>query len=261
MISYIMNFKGATIVEEPKVKSLLKAMNLLDMFTQPPYEYGVSDLARKFSYPKSTVHNIFSTFTLYGLLKYDEATQKYRLGNKAAEFGNSFRKSNSMLSIMRPYLSQISAELKETVFLATESNNEVLYIDASYSPYVAGGEIIGVRAPLYCTGIGKALLSCMDDETINRILAKPMKPFTPDTKTTPEELWNEINFIRSHGYSVDNMEHEFGVKCVAVPLINEDGHLKGAISVSGPSLRFPETTIKKYAKILKDVSLEVKHIL
>lgn len=122
-------------MEQAKVKSLLKAMNLLDMFTQPPYEYGVSDLARKFDYPKSTVHNIFSTFTLYGLLKYDEATQKYRLGNKAAELGNSFRKSNSMLSIMRPYLSQISAELKETVFLATVSNNEVLYIDASYSPY------------------------------------------------------------------------------------------------------------------------------
>ena len=59
-----MNFKGATVVEEPKVKSLLKAMNLLDMFTKPPYEYGVSDLARKFGYPKSTVHNIFSTFTL-----------------------------------------------------------------------------------------------------------------------------------------------------------------------------------------------------
>lgn len=101
----------------------------------------------------------------------------------------------------------------------------------------------------------------MDDETINRILAKPMKPFTPDTKTTPEELWVEINFIRQNGYSVDNMEHEFGVKCVAVPLINEDRQLKGAISISGPSLRFPEATIRKYAERLKNVAQEVKHIL
>lgn len=248
-------------MEEPKVKSLLKAMNLLDTFTQPPYEYGVSDLARKFNYPKSTVHNIFSTFTMYGLLKYDEATQKYRLGNKAAELGNSFRKSNSMLSIMRPFLTQISEFSKETVFLATVSNNEVLYIDASYSPYSTGGEVIGIRAPLYCTGIGKALLSCMDEDTINHILSKPMKQFTPDTKTTPKELWDEINFIRKNGYSIDNMEHEFGVKCVAVPLLNENGELKGAISISGPSLRFPAATIKEYAKYLKEIASEVKHIL
>lgn len=248
-------------MEEPKVKSLLKAMNLLDMFTQPPYEYGVSDLARKFGYPKSTVHNIFSTFAQYGLLKYDEATQKYRLGNKSAELGNSFRKSNSMLSIMHPYLTQLSNDLKETVFLATLSNDEVLYIDVSYSPYTAGGDVIGIRAPLYCTGIGKALLSCMDEDSINRVLAKPMRAYTPDTKTSPEELWNEIRFIRTNGYSVDNMEHEFGVKCVAVPLLNEDGNLKGAISISGPSLRFPQATIKKYASLLNKVAQEVKHIL
>ena len=253
---------GNTIMEAPKVKSLLKAMNLLDVFTQPPYEYGVSDLARKFDYPKSSVHNIFSTLSLYGLLKYDETTQKYRLGNKAAELGNSFRKNNSMLSIMKPYLSTLSSELKETVFLANIADDMVLYLDVSYSPHVAsGGDVIGLKAPLYCTGIGKALLSCMSDEKVNLILSQPMKAFTPDTKTTPEELWKDIDFIRKNGYSVDNMEHEFGVKCVAVPLLNEDMELKGAISVSGPSLRFPERVTKKYATRLKQIAEEVKHIL
>ena len=248
-------------MEEPKVKSLLKAMNLLDMFILPPYEYGVSDLAREFNYPKSTVHNIFSTFALCGLLKYDESTQKYRLGAKAVELGNAFRKNNSTISIMHPYLTQISEKLKETIFLATLSDDEVLYIDASLSPFSSTNNVVGIRAPLYCTGIGKAMLSCLDDESINRILSKPMKPFTPDTKVTPEELWSDIQFIRENGYSIDNMEHEFGVKCVAVPLLNETGHLKGAISVSGPSLRFQDDTIREYAKILINVAHEVKNVI
>ena len=196
------------------------------------------------------------------MLKYDEATQKYKLGNKAAELGNSFRKSNSMLSIMKPHISQLSNELKETVFLATVADDMVLYLDVAYSPYAAGGgDVIGLKAPLYCTGIGKALLSCMSDEKIDSILSKPMKSFTPDTKTTPEELWKDISFIRENGYSIDNMEHEFGIKCVAVPLLNEDGETKGAISVSGPSLRFPNATIKKYATLLKQIATEVKPIL
>lgn len=248
-------------MEEPKVKSLLKAMTLLDMFTVPPHEYGVSELARKFNYPKSTVHNIFSTLQMCGLLKYDETTQKYRLGNMAAELGNSFRKTNSMLSIMHPHLTQLSAEISETVYLGTVSDDMVLYLDVAHSPYTARGDILGLTAPLHCTGIGKALLSCLDDEAIDRILSKPLQAFTPDTITSAEELRKEIATIRRNGYSVDNMEHEFGVKCVAVPLLSETGQLKGAISISGPSLRFPKATIAKYSELLKNVAKKVKPVL
>ena len=56
---------GNTTMEEPKVKSLLKAMNLLDMFTQPPYEYGVSDLARKFNYPKFLLGRFLRVYLPY----------------------------------------------------------------------------------------------------------------------------------------------------------------------------------------------------
>ena len=248
-------------MEEAKVKSLCKAMNLLDIFTTPPYSYGVSEVARRFNYPKSSVHNIFSTLALYGLLRYDEATQKYLLGYKAAELGNSFRKSNSMLSIMRPYLTQLSADLKETVYLGTLSDDMVLYLDVAYSPFSAGGDVIGYKAPLHCTGIGKALLAYMDDESIKRVLSKPLQAFTPDTKTSPKMLLDEISSIRERGYSIDNMEHEFGVKCVAVPLLSEEGQTKGAISISGPSLRFPESKIQEYSLLLKEIAQKVKPVL
>lgn len=248
-------------MEEPKVKSLLKAMNLLEMFTVPPHEYGISDLARRFNLPKSTVHNIFSTLQMCGLLKYDEATQKYRLGNLAAELGNAFRKTNSMLSVMRPYLTQLSSEISETVFLGTVSDDMVLYLDVAHPPHTARGDILGLTAPLHCTGIGKALLSQLDKETAERVLSKPLPAFTPDTITTAEALRKEIAVIRKNGYAVDNMEHEFGVKCVAVPLLSETGQLKGAISISGPSLRFPEATIVKYSELLKNVAAKVKPVL
>ncbi|MBE6974173.1 MAG: IclR family transcriptional regulator [Ruminococcaceae bacterium] len=248
-------------MEEPKVKSLLKAINLLEMFTVPPHEYGVSELARKFDYPKSTVHNIFSTMQMCNLLKYDESTQKYRLGPMAAELGNAFRKTNSMLSIMRPYMNELSAKIGETVFLGTFSDDMVLYLDVTYTGYAPRGEILGLKAPLHCTGIGKALLAYQDDETIRRVLSKPLPAFTPDTKTTPEALRLELDLIRRNGYSIDNMEHEFGVKCVAVPLLSETGQLKGAISISGPSLRFPEETILRYAHLLKGVAEKVRPII
>ena len=248
-------------MEEPKVKSLLKAITLLDVFTIPPHEYGISELARRFNLPKSTVHNIFSTLQMCNLLKYDESTQKYRLGHMAAELGNAFRKSNSMLSIMRPHMTQLSTESNETVYLGIYSDDMVLYLDATYAGNTPRGEIMGLKAPLHCTGLGKALLAFQDDDTISRVLSQDLTAFTPDTKTTREALLPEIRSIRKNGYSVDNMEHEFGVKCVAVPLLDEAGHLKGAISISGPSLRFPEVTIQRYARLLQSVANKVRPIL
>ena len=47
------------------------------------------------------------------------------------------------------------------------------------------------------------------------------------------------------------MEHEFGVKCVGMPIFNRKGEVEAAISVSGPSLRFSQEKIEEIAEILK----------
>ena len=53
------------------------------------------------------------------------------------------------------------------------------------------------------------------------------------------------------------MEHEYGVKCVAVPVLNHQGQVLGAVSITGPSLRFPVSSYKKYATRLQDVAIQI----
>ena len=72
-----------------KVKSLYKALNILDCFLEYPFEYGVTDMAERTNLPKSTIHNIFSTFHQYGLLEYVEQTKRYRLGPKPWNWATS----------------------------------------------------------------------------------------------------------------------------------------------------------------------------
>ena len=50
---------------------------------------------------------------------------------------------------------------------------------------------------------------------------------------------------------MDNMEHEFGIKCVAVPIFNRQHEVEGAISISGPSLRFGEDRIPELAEEIR----------
>ena len=74
-----------------KVKSLYKALNILDCFLEYPFEYGVTDMAERTNLPKSTIHNIFSTFHQYGLLEYVEQTKRYRLTSQTASYRSCVR--------------------------------------------------------------------------------------------------------------------------------------------------------------------------
>ena len=119
----------------------------------------------------------------------------------------------------------------------------------------------GVTAPPYCTGIGKAMLAFAHEEVINRVEEGGMEPFTHNTITNGEKLREELGQIRQRGFSIDNMEHEYGVKCVAVPIRNKEGAVIGAYSISGPSPRFNADRIKRLASSLQNMAKQVKNQL
>ena len=98
------------------------------------------------------------------------------------------------------------------------------------------------------------MLANYSDADVSRVLAKPLVAYTDNTITDPVLLKEELRRIKQRGFSVDNMEHEFGIKCVAVPVFDIENHLKGALSITGPSLRFPDELVLKYAQILKNAA-------
>ena len=75
-----------------------------------------------------------------------------------------------------------------------------------------------------------------------------------------EKLLEELEEIRKRGYSTDNMEHEFGISCVAVPLFGLSGEIIGAVSVSGPSLRFTAQTIPVIYATMSGILEEVQYV-
>ena len=72
---------------------------------------------------------------------------------------------------------------------------------------------------------------------------------------------HKMEEIRQNGYAVDNMEHEFGIRCVAVPVFGSDGRVKAAVSVSGPSPRFDPETILRHAALIAETLRPVQHQL
>lgn len=248
--------------EGVKVKSLYKAMQVLFYFTREVDELGVTELAQKSGMLKSSVHNILSTFEACGIVERNKKTNKYRLGVRVLELSNQFYQNNDIRQVMKPFMQQIADQEEECVYLAVMSDLDVVYIDAAFPAASTGGRnMTGVTAPPYCTGIGKAMLAFANEELIKRVEEGGMEPFTHNTITDGERLREELDQIRQRGFSIDNMEHEYGVKCVAVPIRNKEGAVIGAYSISGPSPRFNADRIKRLAASLQNMAKQVQNQL
>lgn len=201
-----------------------------------------------------------STYEACGVVEKDPKTSQYRLGLKILELSNVLSQDDVFWEIIRPYMEELTEQTGETVFLATPYGNNIIYREAAFPNHsISVRAIKGVVAPMYCTSLGKAILSCMDSHQMEQVIAEGMEPFTPNTITDPEKFRAEIGKIRNQGYSIDNMEHEYGIKCVGVPISNGNGQVIGAISLSGPSLRFSDEQVVEYANLLIDRAHRIRN--
>lgn len=243
-----------------KNKSLHKALLILNCFTMKQ-ELGVTEISDQLGLYKSNVFNILDTFKKMEYVEQNEETGKYRLGIGVLRLSRALGDSFTITKIALPYMQEIANKTNERVYLGIPREDEVLYLDATYpsNDVRLMRSLLGETAKMYCTGIGKAMMAFLPERLIEEYLQKPLEKYTEMTITNSEELKKELAITRARGYAVDNMEHEFGVKCIGVPIFDKTGNIYAAMSISGPSLRFSGERIeqlynmvREYVRIIQD---------
>ncbi|MFD0717242.1 IclR family transcriptional regulator [Paenibacillus sp. GCM10027626] len=244
--------------EEVKVKTLKKALDILECFSVSTPELGISEISERLGLYKSNVHNIISTFEQCGYIERNEENGKYRLGTKILELSYIINSNLGLHNAIHPPMSALSGEVNEVVYFAVPKGARIMYLEGVYPVNsFSARSMVGETAEMYCTSIGKAILAFLPpDQAIRAISEQSMQRHTPNTITDRSALLDELELTRKRGYSIDNMEHEFGIKCVGVPVFKRDGSLLGAMSISGPSLRV-EDRIEEYAEKLHAFSQKI----
>ncbi|MEI6386148.1 MAG: IclR family transcriptional regulator, partial [Spirochaetota bacterium] len=162
-----------------------------------------------------------------------------------------------------PFLQGLNQEFDETVHLTLLDLDEVLYVDCIESRRrLRTYSVIGVRAPLYCTSVGKAIMAWLPEPEIRRIaVEKGLIPFTPATITSIEDLLAELATVRSRGWAVDDREHGEDLRCAGAPIRNARGEVFAAISLSGPAERNTLPRLEEMAKVLMVATSEISRRL
>ena len=145
----------------------------------------------------------------------------------------------------KPFIDKLARLSEQSVHLGVFNGRDIVVVEREDYPDRAPLSLHRTEmAPAYCTGLGKAILAFQGKATIDKVVKTGLKPFTPNTITTPAALQQELARIRKQGYAVDNAEHEIWVRCVAAPIRNARGDTFAAISVTGAAERLTEERVR-----------------
>jgi DNA-binding IclR family transcriptional regulator len=217
------------------VKSLLKALRILDTLGDGPSGLGITDLSAALGAPKSTVHRLVATLEAAGYVVFDPPTEKYILGSRLAKLGEQMNSQSPLLTFGVAALEQLTHRCKEASHLAILEATEVVYIsrEESKEPVrISFG--MGHRAPAHCTALGKALLAGLTVAEIRMLYKnqRRLERLTPRTPTSLDALLSEIAAIQREGIAYDNEEYMVGLRCMAAPIRNHSGRIVAAMSLS-----------------------------
>lgn len=248
-------------VENAKVKSLAKALALLECFTAQEPELGITQLAERMGMNKSNVYSMISTFQQGGYVE-KLPNGKYTLGLKLLEFSYIINQHLGYPKAVYDLLLELANKTGEVVYFGLPHGCDVLYLYVAHPidrmrqlPY---RDMLGEKAPLCCTGLGKAMLSAMPEEEWPSRIPETIIPYTPHTILDRGEIMEELWKTRRRGYAIDNCERENRVRCVGVPVYSAGGALVAGISTSGPVDVMTDEKVLLCAKLLSDTALRMR---
>ena len=246
------NKEGVTI------QSLERAIEILELFKFTK-ELGISEISQGMSLSKSTVYGLVNTLVKYNYLEQDGESKKYRLGMRLFEMGSLVESRLDIRSEAKPFCEELSKKYGLTVHLATHYEGEVVYIEKYDEPdYIIIYSQVGKRAPMTCTGVGKAMLAYLGEEYVEKyILTKPFVVKTEKSISSKEMLFERLEEIRKLGFAMDDEEIAQGLKCVAAPIFDKKGNVTAAISISGMASRMDSDTVKEISQDMLKVSAEI----
>jgi len=248
---------------DQSIQSVKRALNILSILSRHPEGLGVTEIAGKLDVAKSTAFRLLFTLQEEGYVQKDQQTDQYRLGLRLLQLGNEVAKSLDLRRVAHPHLKKLVELTGETTHLAIYDKGEIVYIDKIESTAtIRMYSQIGLRAPAHCTGLGKAILSCLPEEEIDRLIAtKGLRKYTENTLVTRETLLEALRKAREDGYAFDEEEHELGVRCAAAPIFNHEGKVVAGLSIAGPTTRLSKEKTRAFGPLVKQIALDVSREL
>jgi IclR family KDG regulon transcriptional repressor len=239
------------------VRTIEKCFSVLECIAdrQP---VRIPEIVRAVGLNRGNVHRLVATLERLGYVE-KMSDGKVHLSYRIFKMGSTVPHSRKLDELTKPFMHQLAELAGETVNLGVLYANCVIYLDkVEAKQYLRLDHQIGEIDPLYCTALGKVLLSGFSEEQWQEFFASvELRPHTEHTIVSKERLVKEIGEVRRRGYALDLKELDVNLHCIAAPIHDYRCDVVAALSISGPSIRFSRKKIDTVVAPLLETTREI----
>lgn len=217
------------------IQVLDRAVSVLDAlshYAEPvPLKYLTADTGLH----ASTAFRILAALVAHGFVERTEAGN-YMLGTRLLQLGHRVRAGTDVRREAHAVMEWLRDQVDESVNLTLREGDEVVYVErVTPARSIRVEQVIGSRAPLHVTAVGKLMLGEMDDAALLGYATRTgLEKYTKNTLVDMAGLREETKKDAAQGYALDNEEAELGVGCIGVVIRDGNGRVVAGLSVSAP---------------------------
>ncbi|MFC9673767.1 MULTISPECIES: IclR family transcriptional regulator [unclassified Streptomyces] len=208
----------------------VRTLDVLGAFGAARPRLTLSELSRASGLSLTTTHRIATDLIEWGAL--EEADGGYQIGLRLWEAACAAPRGLALRETALPALEDLYEATHENVQLAVREGLEVVYVER----ITGRGAIrvltkVGGRFALPATGVGLVLLAHAPREVQERVLAEPLRRWTPYTVTDPAVLRKMLAEVRGAGAALSDRQVTEDALSVACPVRGAGGEVVAALSV------------------------------
>lgn len=244
------------------VQPVLKAIQVLQLVCDAPEPITLNQLVRDAGLPKTTVFRYLRTLATMNLVEHDAESDRYRPGIGLWRMSHAGGPHEMLRQIAKPHMKTLRQRFNETVNLGVLQGGEVFYLDVLESEQSLRMQSpIGATDPLHSTALGKIFLAFRPASQRAMLIPQVLVRRTKNTITDRTALIEQLDVIRTTGYSFEMGENEEGSYCIAAPIRDSRNVAIAAISLSAPITRFDESARQSICAALINAAGEIASAL
>jgi IclR family transcriptional regulator, pca regulon regulatory protein len=123
--------------------------------------------------------------------------------------------------------------------------------------------MLGSRVPAQVTAAGMAILSAQGEDASDAWLEQhTLRAFTSFTTSSKDQLRTELKRCRRQGWVLSEQQLELNYRGIAVPLLDRNNEVHGAISITMPiNQELSDDAVKRVLPVLQEAARGLRHLI
>lgn len=218
------------------VKALQTTFRIIDLLSKHN-TMSFSEIAEQLDQPNSTVYDHLQSLRELQYITKDE--NQYQIGFEFLLIGDRRRRRDELFVKGRSVVDEIVEITGEHTSLFIEENGRGRTIYTKQGENSINFNVYdGEQSHLPFTASGKAILSTLQRSQVEELLDQQglLQDSTTDS-ITRSEFYDELDLTSERGFALDDQIAFKGMRGIAVPIIDKDNQVQGAVGIYGPVSR------------------------